>query len=140
MAGNGSRILRCIKEERQKSGGDQMSLKEKLENVMAQAVEDCEIAGMNLLAEKDGEEICYCQAGMADREKGIPMERDTILRLYSQSKPITAAAAMILMERGILDLDQPVSDFLPAFAKQSYFAKQEGIRRRKAVKPYLLWK
>ena len=127
MAGNGSRILQCIKEERQKSGGDQMSLKEKLENVMAQAVEDCEIAGMNLLAEKDGEEICYCQAGMADREKGIPMERDTILRLYSQSKPITAAAAMILMERGILDLDQPVSDFLPAFAKQSYFAKQEGI-------------
>lgn len=104
-----------------------MSLKEKLENVMAQAVEDCEIAGMNLLAEKDGEEICYCQAGMADRERGIPMERDTILRLYSQSKPITAAAAMILMERGILDLDQPVSDFLPAFAKQSYFAKQEGI-------------
>ncbi len=104
-----------------------MSLKEKLENVMAQAVEDCEIAGMNLLAEKDGEEICYCQAGMADRERGIPMERDTILRLYSQSKPITAAAAMILMERGILDLDQPVSDFLSAFAKQSYFAKQEGI-------------
>ena len=119
MAGNGSRILQCIKEERQKSGGAQMSLKEKLENVMAQAVEDCEIAGMNLLAEKDGEEICYCQAGMADREKGIPMERDTILRLYSQSKPITAAAAMILMERGILDLDQPVSDFLPAFTKQS---------------------
>ena len=104
-----------------------MSLKEKLENVMAQAVEDCEIAGMNLLAEKDGEEICYCQAGMADRERGIPMERDTILRLYSQSKPITAAAAMILMERGALDLDQPVSDFLPAFAKQSYFAEQEGI-------------
>ena len=104
-----------------------MSLKEKLENVMAQAVEDCEIAGMNLLAEKDGEEICYCQAGMADRERGIPMERDTILRLYSQSKPITAAAAMILMERGALDLAQPVSDFLPAFAKQSYFAEQEGI-------------
>lgn len=104
-----------------------MSLKEKLENVMAQAVEDCEIAGMNLLAEKDGEEICYCQAGMADRERGIPMERNTILRLYSQSKPITAAAAMILMERGALDLDQPVSDFLPAFAKQSYFAEQEGI-------------
>lgn len=104
-----------------------MSLKEKLENVMAQAVEDCEIAGMNLLAEKDGEEICYCQAGMADRERGIPMERDTILRLYSQSKPITAAAAMILMERGALDLDQPVSDFLPAFAKQFYFAEQEGI-------------
>lgn len=104
-----------------------MSLKEKLQKVMEQAVEECEIAGMNLLAEKDGEEICYCQAGLADREKGLPMERDTILRLYSQSKPITAAAAMILMERGALDLDQPVSDFLPAFAGQSYFTEQEGI-------------
>ncbi|MEY8326097.1 serine hydrolase domain-containing protein [Lachnospiraceae bacterium 54-11] len=104
-----------------------MSLKEKMKNVMAQAVESCEIAGMNLLVEKDGREICYCQVGMADREAGRPMERDTILRLYSQSKPVTAAAAMILMERGLLDICQPVSDFLPAFAEQSYFVEQEGI-------------
>ena len=40
-----------------------MSLKEKLENVMAQAVEDCEIAGMNLLAERTERKSCYCQAG-----------------------------------------------------------------------------
>lgn len=104
-----------------------MNLKEKLQNVMERAVENREVAGINLLAEKNGRELCYCQAGMADREAEKAMERDTILRLYSQSKPVTAAAAMILMERGLLDLGQPVSDFLPAFTGQSYFARQAGI-------------
>ncbi len=104
-----------------------MNLKEKLQNIMERAVENCEVAGVSLLAEKNGAEICYCQAGMAERETGRAMERDTILRLYSQSKPVTAAAAMILMERGLLDLSQPVSDFLPAFAGQSYYAENEGI-------------
>ena len=73
-----------------------MTLREKVQNVMEQAVSDCKVAGVNLLVEKDGEEICYCQAGMADREEKRPMERDTIFRLYSQTKPIAGMAAMIL--------------------------------------------
>lgn len=104
-----------------------MSLKEKLQSVMEQSVKDCEVAGVNLLVEKDGEEICYCQAGMADREENRPISRDTIFRLYSQSKPVTAAAAMILMERGQLDLCQPVSDFLPAYEKQCYCVEDGSI-------------
>lgn len=104
-----------------------MSLKEKLQNVMEQSVENCEVAGVNLLVEKDGEEICYCQAGMADKEESRPISRDTIFRLFSQSKPVTAAAAMILMERGQLDLCQPVSDFLPVYAKQSYCIEDGNI-------------
>lgn len=104
-----------------------MSLKERLQNVMEQSVRNCEVAGVNLLVEKDGEEICYCQAGMADREENRPISRDTIFRLYSQSKPVTAAAAMILMERGQLDLCQPVSDFLPAYEKQFYCMEDGSI-------------
>ena len=104
-----------------------MSLNEKLQSIMEQAVEECEVAGVNLLVERNGEEVCYCQAGMADREEKRPMSRDTIFRLYSQSKPVTAAAAMILMERGLLDLCQPVSDFLPAYAQQSYSLEEGGI-------------
>lgn len=104
-----------------------MSLKEKLQSVMEQSVSECEVAGVNLLVEKDGEEICYCQAGMADREANRPMSRDTIFRLFSQSKPVTAAAAMILMERGKIDLCQPVSDFLPAYAQQFYCVEEGSI-------------
>lgn len=94
-----------------------MELELRLQQVMEQAMEEKLIAGMNLLVEKDGQEVCYCQAGMADIEKQRPFVRDTIFRLYSQSKPVTSAAAMILMERGLLDFQQPVSDFLPAYAK-----------------------
>ena len=53
-----------------------MALKEKVLRVMEQAVSECRVAGINLLAEKAGEEICYCQAGMADREGNRPMSRD----------------------------------------------------------------
>lgn len=102
-----------------------MTLKEKLTSTMEQAVDNCEVAGVNVLVEQNGEELCYCQAGKADVEENRPMNRDTIFRLYSQSKPIAAATAMILMERGELDLCQPVSDFLPSFAKQ-YYCTEEG--------------
>ena len=95
-----------------------MDLKEELGRVMRQYVDKNIVAGVNLLVEKDGQEICYCQAGLADRENGKEITRDTIFRLYSQTKPVTAAAAMILMERGKLELCQPVSDFLPSFREQ----------------------
>lgn len=95
-----------------------MELEKRLQQVMQQAIEEKLIAGMNLLVEKDGREICDCQAGLADVEKGRAFERNTIFRLYSQTKPVTAAAAMILLERGMIDLMQPVADFLPAFGKQ----------------------
>lgn len=74
--------------------------------------------GANLLITKGNEELVYAQAGMADREAEKPIERNTIFRLYSMTKPITAVAAMILMERGMLDLYEPVADILPAFAHQ----------------------
>lgn len=107
-----------------------MELTQRLWQVMDQAVEDCLVAGVNLLVEKDGKEVCYCEVGLADRENKKPMRRDTILRLYSQSKPVTAAAAMILMERGMLDLCQPLSEFLPAFAGQQV-ACETGSRMPK---------
>ena len=56
------------------------------------------------------------EGGLMDRENNRPMARDTICRLYSQTKPITAAAIMLLMERGVIDLFDPVEKFLPGFA------------------------
>ena len=81
--------------------------------------------GANLLITKGNEELVYAQAGMADREAEKPIERNTIFRLYSMTKPITAVAAMILMERGMLDLYEPVADILPAFAHQIAHQKVE---------------
>lgn len=93
-------------------------LRNRMQEMLEAAVEAKELAGGSLLVRQHGEELCYLQAGMADREKGEAVRRDHIYRLYSMSKPVTAAAAMVLFERGLLDLAEPVSGYLPEFAGQ----------------------
>lgn len=92
--------------------------KEKLQGILEQAIADGELAGGSLLVRKDGQELCYLESGMADREAGVPVSRDRIYRLYSMSKPVTGAAAMKLFEDGKLDLGEPVSRFLPSYKNQ----------------------
>ena len=55
-------------------------------------------------------------AGMRDIATGEPMRVDTRVRLASMTKPVTAVAVMMLVERGDIALDDPVSDYIPAFA------------------------
>ncbi len=80
------------------------------------------VSGANCMILRGGEEQCYYEAGMRDLAAGLPMTRDTIFRLYSMSKPVTAAAAMILLEEGRIDLYDPVSDYLPGFHDQKVMA------------------
>lgn len=90
----------------------------RLQRVLDQAVEEKFIAGASVLVRQNGEERWYCQSGMRDIKQSLPVERDTIFRLYSMSKPVTAAAVMLLVERGCLDMGDPVSKFLPGFRGQ----------------------
>lgn len=89
--------------------------KQRILEIIEEAMADGVTAGANILVRKDGEEVFYGERGLADRETGAPIKRDTIFRLYSMSKPVTAAAVMMLMECGVLELAQPVSEFLPGF-------------------------
>jgi len=91
---------------------------DKVKKVVRKSIEKNEIAGGNLMVIKEGKEIFYYEDGFADREAGLPIRRDSIFRLYSMSKPITAAAVMILLERGEIDLYDPVSQFLDGFKNQ----------------------
>lgn len=93
-------------------------IREKMQKMLNTAVANKELAGGSLLIRQDGEEICYLESGMADREQGKAIRRDQIYRLYSMSKPVTGAAAMVLFEQGKLDLAEPVSAYLPAFRGQ----------------------
>ena len=93
-------------------------IKEKMQEMLDAAVANKELAGGSMLIRQGGEEICYLESGMADKEKGEAIRRDHIYRLYSMSKPVTGAAAMILFEQGKLDLAEPVSSYLPAFSGQ----------------------
>lgn len=90
-------------------------LLENIQPVLDDFVNKKEAAGLNLLLCKDGREIGYWQSGLADLEKSQPYQRDTIARLYSMSKPVTAVAAMILMEEGKLDFAAELFRYLPEF-------------------------
>ncbi|KRG11073.1 beta-lactamase [Virgibacillus soli] len=96
---------------------DQLAV-EQMKITLDKAINNKEIAGGNLMIMKAGKEIFYHDSGLADRERGLPMKRETIFRLYSMTKPVTAVAIMILLERGVIDLFEPVSQFLPGFKNQ----------------------
>lgn len=108
-------------------------LSDKLQMLLEQAVAANEIAGANLLLLRDGREIAYAEAGYADRAAKKSYKRDTISRLYSMTKPVTAAAAMILMERGMLDLAQPVEEVIPAFRGQQVWDNGVKVPARRPV-------
>ena len=75
------------------------------------------VAGVNVLVYKDNKEIGYWQSGFADVEAKKAFSRDTICRMYSMSKTVTAVAAYKLIEQGKLDLSQQLKDILPEFAE-----------------------
>ena len=88
-------------------------------SVLKTAVDHNIAAGINVLVLQNGEEKLYCEYGHRDLENKIPMKRDTILRMYSQTKPITSAAVMLLVSEGKIDLAANVKEYLPFF-KCSY--------------------
>lgn len=93
-------------------------MKERLAEIINGEIKNGNIAGANICIIKDDKEVYYNEFGYADMEQKIPMKRDTIIRLYSMTKPVTAAAAMLLFERGVIDLYDPVSKYLPSFETQ----------------------
>ena len=70
----------------------------------------------SLLAITRGGRIAHVsQRGQRDAQAGLPVEPDTIWRIYSMTKPITSVAAMMLYEEGALSLFDPVAKFIPSF-------------------------
>jgi CubicO group peptidase (beta-lactamase class C family) len=76
-------------------------------------VEQGRHAGIITLLAREGQVVDVLTCGYRDLEKQLPMQRDTICRIYSMSKIITSVAALILLEDGRFNLDDPVSKYLP---------------------------
>jgi CubicO group peptidase (beta-lactamase class C family) len=75
----------------------------------------------------------YLQAGALDYGPSPAMTRDSLFRIYSMTKPITGAAAALLIEDGRLSLDQPVTDFVPEFAGLTVaIDPEQGLEARPA--------
>ncbi|MBL4770733.1 MAG: beta-lactamase family protein, partial [Planctomycetes bacterium] len=101
------------------------------DGVLNEAVEGGAVVGHNALIFQDGKVLYYGQSGQRDRAKGLPMERDTIFRIYSMTKPITSLAAMQLVEAGKIKLDEPVATYLPGFADIKLLRKGKLVDPRR---------
>ena len=91
-------------------------------------VDSKKIPGAVLLVARDGKVVQYEAIGKIDPAGSAPMTKDAIFRIYSMSKPVTTVAAMMLVEEGKLKLDDPVSKYIPAFAKM-----QVGVEKADAA-------
>ncbi len=73
------------------------------------------LAGAVTLVMHNGKTVAFDALGYADLETKAPMMKDTIFQVMSMTKPVTATAAMICVEKGLLSLDDPVEKYLPQF-------------------------
>lgn len=103
------------------------NMQERIAALINQEIEKGEIAGANIMVLHKGKEIFFDCYGYADKENKFPVKRDTIFRLFSMSKPITAVAAMILVERGEIDVRDAVSKYIPAFANQKVWCDGKEV-------------
>lgn len=101
--------------------------------VISGQIADGSVVGASLCVIKDGNEVFRNNYGQASKEKGIPMKNDTIFRCYSMTKPVTATAAMILVERGEMNLTDPVWWFLPGFKNQKVLTEKGLVDAKRDV-------
>lgn len=88
---------------------------DQIDQTISGYVKNNEISGGALLVRKAGEVVYQNKWGYADVAAGAPVEYDSIYRMMSMTKPVTAVGILKLMDRGLITLDDPLSKFLPQF-------------------------
>lgn len=99
----------------------------RLDDVMKQRyVDPGRLPGILTMVYRRGQLAHVGMAGHTDIERGKPMREDAIFRIYSMSKPITAVALMMLVEEGILGLDDDVATHIPSWKNLGVYATGAG--------------
>jgi len=98
--------------------GNQASIREAVDNGV--------LSGAVTLAWQAGKVLQVNEIGYRDVDAGLPMQRDTIFRIASMTKPVTVAAAMTLVEQGRLALRDPVTHWLPELADRQVLVDPRG--------------
>ncbi|MGN7942848.1 serine hydrolase domain-containing protein [Virgibacillus sp. 6R] len=83
------------------------------------------LPGCACMVTKDGKTIYENYLGFADIDKELPITDETIYRIFSMTKVVTCTAALMLYERGLFLLNDPLEEYLPEFKNQRVFEKQE---------------
>jgi len=116
----------CKSPEPSKPDGDASvivnpSTKTRIDSTLKNLVDSGRVAGISALIFEKNKEVYFNAFGFADREAGIPMDRNTVVRIFSMTKPITGTALMKLYEKGAFQLDDPISKYAPEFSDMKVF-------------------
>lgn len=96
--------------------------KQRVDKALKTLVDDHSLVGVSALIYEKGQESYFGAFGMANREKKQAMARDTIVQIFSMTKPITGVTLMTLYEEGKFSLDDPLVKYAPEFANLSVFS------------------
>jgi len=88
---------------------------QRIDQFIDRTIKAGEISGAVTLVARNGKVVHLQAQGLADIASRKPMQKDTVFRIASMSKPVTAVAILMLVEEGKVRLDDPLSRFIPAF-------------------------
>lgn len=113
----------------------------RIDRHFARYVDDGRLAGWLATVSRHGRLAHVSCYGARDRESQLPVEPDTLWRVYSMTKPVTSVAAMILYEEGALELTDPVAAFIPSFADLRVFTGGSDVKpvTIPATEPVRIW-
>lgn len=103
-----------------------MTGKNPIEGALLKSVEAGELAGAAALVWREGEVRHAATVGRRDLASGLPVERDTIFRIASMTKPVTTAAALRLLDEGRFALDEPITECAPELAQMRVLRDPSG--------------
>jgi len=104
-------------------------------------VEAGRLPGWQLLVSRRGRVVHLSSGGHRHVEDGLPIEPDTLWRIYSMTKPITSVATMMLYEEGAFELTDPVQRFIPSFTSPRVYVAGSDLKpvTEPAVEPIRIW-
>ena len=96
-------------------------VKDRIDATLKNFVDSGKIAGVSALVYEKNKEAYFNAFGFADREANVAMDRNTLVRIYSMTKPVTGVALMTLFEKGAFQLDDSLSKYAPEFSNMKVY-------------------
>jgi CubicO group peptidase (beta-lactamase class C family) len=114
---------------------------DRIDRYFRRYVDDGRLPGWLITVSRQGRLAHVSGYGSRDLEAGLPVETDTLWRIYSMTKPITSIAAMMLYEEGAFGLNDPVSAFIPSFADAAVYVAGSDVKPLTvpATEPVRIW-
>lgn len=121
LIATGFQLYEPVEDKKAVSNIIDKSVRARIDAALKNFVDSGKVAGVSALVFEKGKEVYYNAFGYADREVQTPMTRNTIVRIYSMTKPVTGVALMTLYEKGKFQLDDPLSKYAPEFANMKVY-------------------